>query len=161
MLSDLRLYVHDVRVLTTAGDALALRLRGDGAFQGDQVALLDFEDGSGPCRNGTPALHTRLVGTLPQRAEAAALRLRVGVPEELNHQNPDRAAPPLSVPALQWGWSGPAWDIHAYVDGLGDLDKCNGLPITEAGAPFDYAYFATDSFPYFLGCYHGTPTSNR
>lgn len=56
---------------------------------------------------------------------------------------------------------GPAWDIHAYVDGLGDLDKCNGLKITEAGAQFDYAYFATDSFPYFIGCYHGTPTPNR
>ncbi len=56
---------------------------------------------------------------------------------------------------------GPAWDIHAYEAGLGDLDKCNGLPITEAGAKYDYAYFATDTFPYFMGCYHGTPTPNR
>ncbi len=56
---------------------------------------------------------------------------------------------------------GPAWDIHAYEAGLGDLDRCNGLPITEPGAKYDYAYFATDSFPYFMGCYHGTPTPNR
>ncbi len=56
---------------------------------------------------------------------------------------------------------GPAWDIHEYVAGLGDLDRCNGLPITEAGAKYDYAYFATDTFPYFMGCYHGTATMNR
>lgn len=52
---------------------------------------------------------------------------------------------------------GPAWDIHEFVDSLGDLDACNGLEITEPGSPFDYAYFATDSFPYFMGCYRGTP----
>jgi uncharacterized repeat protein (TIGR04052 family) len=106
-LSDLRLYVHDVRVLTTAGDEVPLRLQADGAFQGEGVALLDFEDGAGPCRNGTPALHTALSGTLPRALPfpAAALRLRVGVPEALNHRSPDRAAPPLDVPALQWGWT--------------------------------------------------------
>ena len=53
-----------------------------------------------------------------------------------------------------------AWDIHEYVEGLGDLDECNGLAIDDPSAPYDYAYFATDSFPYFMGCYRGTPTSN-
>ena len=56
---------------------------------------------------------------------------------------------------------GAAWDIHEYVEGLGDLDECNGLPIDDADAAYDHAYFATDSFPYFLGCYRGTPRSNR
>ena len=36
-----------------------------------------------------------------------------------------------------------------------------GPAITEPGAKYDYAYFATDTFPYFMGCYHGTPTPNR
>ena len=49
---------------------------------------------------------------------------------------------------------GPAWDIHEYVEGLGDLD---GLSIDDPESPYDYAYFATDSFPYFMGCYRGTP----
>jgi len=53
-----------------------------------------------------------------------------------------------------------AWDIHEFVDGLGDLDECNGLTIDDPSAPYDYAYFATDSFPYFMGCYRGTPTNN-
>lgn len=56
---------------------------------------------------------------------------------------------------------GPAWDVHVYEAGLGDLDRCNGLAITEPGAKYDYAYFATDTFPYFMGCYHGTATPNR
>lgn len=52
---------------------------------------------------------------------------------------------------------GPAWDIHEYVEGLGDLDECNGLSIDDSDSPYDYAYFATDAFPYFMGCYRGTP----
>jgi hypothetical protein len=56
---------------------------------------------------------------------------------------------------------GPAWSIHSYVEGLGDLDRCNGLPITDPDVPYDYAYFVTDTFPYFMGCYHGTPVAMR
>ncbi len=56
---------------------------------------------------------------------------------------------------------GPAWDIHEFVDGLGDLDECNGMAITDASSPYDYAYFATDTFPYFMGCYRGTPEIPR
>jgi hypothetical protein len=48
----------------------------------------------------------------------------------------------------------PAWDAHEYVAGLGDLDKCNGYTRSDGS----YAYVATDSFPYFVGCYKGTPT---
>lgn len=44
-----------------------------------------------------------------------------------------------------------AWDAHAYVAGSGDLDRCNGMTLADGS----YAYFATDSFPYFLACYHG------
>lgn len=49
-----------------------------------------------------------------------------------------------------------SWDLHEYVAGSGDLDECNGKELPGGG----YAYYATDSFPYFLGCYRGTPTSN-
>jgi hypothetical protein len=49
-----------------------------------------------------------------------------------------------------------AWQKHGYVAGQGDLDECNG-GLTSAGT---YAYFATDSFPYFMGCYRGTVPAN-
>ncbi|MDH5607767.1 MAG: YHYH protein, partial [Anaerolineae bacterium] len=44
-----------------------------------------------------------------------------------------------------------SWERHEYAAGSGDLDRCNGM-LFEDGS---YAYFATDSFPYFMGCYMG------
>ncbi len=52
--------------------------------------------------------------------------------------------------------SAAAWDSHAYVAGSGDLDECNGM----VGADGQYRYYATDTFPYILGCYRGTAISN-
>lgn len=50
-----------------------------------------------------------------------------------------------------------AWKTHEYVEGTGDLDKCNGMTRPDGS----YAYYATDTFPYYLACYHGTPTANE
>ena len=46
------------------------------------------------------------------------------------------------------------WSAHEYVAGSGDLDQCNGL----TGPDGSYRYYATDTFPYFLGCYRGQAT---
>jgi len=46
-----------------------------------------------------------------------------------------------------------AWEAHEYVAGSGDLDQCNGMTLDDG----TYAYFATDTFPYILGCYVGIP----
>lgn len=47
---------------------------------------------------------------------------------------------------------GNAWEVHEFKAGFGDLDKCNGRKLEGGG----YAYYATDSFPYFIGCFVGT-----
>jgi hypothetical protein len=46
-----------------------------------------------------------------------------------------------------------AWDNHEYrgVDSPTVLDRCNG----RVGPDGQYAYHATEGFPYVLGCYHG------
>ncbi len=44
-----------------------------------------------------------------------------------------------------------AWDAHEYVEGLSDLDECNGATLADGS----YVYFATNTFPYFMGCYKG------
>jgi uncharacterized membrane protein YgcG len=44
-----------------------------------------------------------------------------------------------------------AWEIHEYVPGKSKLDQCNGMTMPDG----TYRYFSTDSFPYFIGCYHG------
>ncbi len=41
-------------------------------------------------------------------------------------------------------------DDYEYVDGLGDLDECNGMTIDGV-----YGYYVTDNFPYILGCFKG------
>ncbi|MBH0009434.1 YHYH protein [Salinibacterium sp. SWN1162] len=43
------------------------------------------------------------------------------------------------------------WAAHSYVEGSGDLDECNGRVDSDG----QYRYYATPTFPYFLGCYHG------
>lgn len=43
-------------------------------------------------------------------------------------------------------------DDWEYVKGLGDLDICNGGDFGNG-----YSYYATESFPYFMACFIGTP----
>jgi arylsulfate sulfotransferase len=61
------------------------------------------------------------------------------------------------VKAGRTGRDGNAWEVHEYVAGLGDLDQCNG----KKDAQGNYAYYATETFPYFMGCYVGTPNLSR
>ncbi len=50
------------------------------------------------------------------------------------------------------------WSNHAYSAKAGSsyLDPCNG----HYGPNGDYHYHTTNTFPYVLGCYRGTPTNN-
>jgi hypothetical protein len=50
-----------------------------------------------------------------------------------------------------------AWDAHEYRSSSDPtvLDECNG----HVGPSGDYHYHATETFPYILGCFTGTPTS--
>ena len=44
---------------------------------------------------------------------------------------------------------------YEYVEGLGDLDECNGM--TFKGS---YGYYVTDGYPYILNCFKGTINSS-
>ena len=46
-------------------------------------------------------------------------------------------------------------DDYEYVSGLGDLDVCNGMMVDGA-----YGYYVTDSYPWVLGCFKGTPDAS-
>jgi len=41
---------------------------------------------------------------------------------------------------------------YKYVEGIGDLDECNGMMVNGV-----YGYFVTDTFPYIMNCLRGTP----
>jgi len=116
---DLRFYVSEVTLLRPDGSAVPLALEQDGLWQQEGVALLDFEDGAGECRNGTSDVRDLVVGTAPA-GEVAGVRFTVGVPFELNHANQAIAASPLSLSAMFWSWNAGYKFVRAEVltDGL-------------------------------------------
>jgi uncharacterized repeat protein (TIGR04052 family) len=103
-ISDFRLYVSDVRLLTAEGEEVSLELEQDSLWQLDNVALLDFEDGSSTCSEiGNNDQRSVITGTLPE-GEYSGLVFNLGVPFELNHLDVTTAASPLNVSALWWNW---------------------------------------------------------
>jgi uncharacterized repeat protein (TIGR04052 family) len=100
---DLRFYVHAVQLLAADGTAADVSLRDDGVWQNGGVALLDFEDGTGNCRDGTKGIHTAVEG-LVREGSYVGVRFMVGVPFDHNHANPAEAAPPLTLGHMHWGW---------------------------------------------------------
>ncbi len=65
--SDFRLFVSAIELLTNEGKAVPVALNQDGVWQYKNIALIDFEDGSGPCSNGTKATHTEVTGASTNR----------------------------------------------------------------------------------------------
>ena len=103
--SDFRMYVSDVHLIDAAGREVPVRLAQDGVWQLDNIALLDFENGAGPCRNGTQATNTTLRGTVPA-GTYTSVRLTLGVPFARNHGDPTVAPAPLNSTAMFWTWQG-------------------------------------------------------
>jgi uncharacterized repeat protein (TIGR04052 family) len=104
---DLRYYVHGLELKDAEGNYQPLALDVDDAHQGPQVVLIDVENGEGHCSGGTPSTHTEVLGRLPA-GEYRGLRFVLGVPEALNHANPDLAEEPLLASGLgsglTWSW---------------------------------------------------------
>lgn len=105
-LGDFRLYVHDVRLVTEDGDEVALELAQDGRFQHEDLALLDFEDGSAGCESGTEVVNVNVRGTVPEDAIFSGVRFRLGVPFALNHADASTAPAPLNFTSMFWSWNG-------------------------------------------------------
>ncbi len=103
--TDFRFYISDVALVDAAGKAVPVTLQQDGQWQFQSVALLDFEDKSGACANGTPEMRDRVVGTVPP-GDYRRLRFTLGVPFDLNHADATLATSPLNLTSLWWNWQG-------------------------------------------------------
>lgn len=103
--SDFRFFVSEVELLDAQGRATPVTLTQDKTWQLENVALLDFENASGPCRNGTVPTNTSVRGTVPT-GKYTGLRFTLGVPFKLNHVDPTTAPAPLSSTAMFWTWQG-------------------------------------------------------
>lgn len=103
--ADFRIYVSNIELVRADGSAAPLMLEQDGKWQYRNVALLDFENGAGGCANGTP--DTRQIVTGKAAAgKYTGVRFQIGVPFELNHQDPTLAPSPLNLTAMFWTWQG-------------------------------------------------------
>lgn len=100
---DFRLYVHDVVLYDHDGNAVPVELEQDGMWQYQTVVLLDFEDKTGSCTNGTPETNTVIHGAVPA-GMYHGVGFKVGVPFELNHADASTAPSPLNLTSLFWNW---------------------------------------------------------
>lgn len=141
--NDIRFYVSNVRLLA-GSEEVPVNLEQDGTWQYRDVALLDFEDGLGGCATaGTSDMNSRVVGTVaPGTYDGIVFDL--GVPYELNHEDPTAAQSPLNVSAMFWGWAigykflrldiavegAAGWAVHV---GSGMCDSPNSTAPPETG----------------------------
>jgi uncharacterized repeat protein (TIGR04052 family) len=102
-LSDFRFYVSEVALIDANGKPTPVTLAQDGKWQYQSVALLDFEDKTGACVNGTPETRDRITGTVP-KGKYTGLKFTLGIPSGLNHEDSTLAPSPLNLTALWWNW---------------------------------------------------------
>jgi uncharacterized repeat protein (TIGR04052 family) len=118
-MNDLRFYVSNVVLLDAHGAVTPLTLESDEAWQTRDLALIDLEDGSGACRNGTTHTNAELRGHAPA-GDYVGIRFEVGVPFELNHADPLAADAPLDDAAMHWHWRSGYKFLRAGVSGDDD-----------------------------------------
>ncbi len=148
---DFRFYVHDVRLVKADNTEVTVTMNNDGTWQYQNVALLDFENGTGGCASTTgptAATNSQVKGTIPQSGDVAftKIKFRLGVPLSLNHLDVNTAPAPLNISALYWAWtsghkfarldfrtSGGAYDSTTFNIHLGSTN-CTGTTPVSANA---------------------------
>ena len=101
-LTDFRFYVQDVELKNADGEYVPVELDAND-WQTGSVTLLDFEDGCG--EEGNEQTNTVVTGTVPT-GTYDGIRFKMGVPFDLNHENPAIAPSPLNLTTMQWDWQG-------------------------------------------------------
>ena len=104
-LKDFVMFVHSVELVREDGSTVPFELRDDQHWQGQGVALLDFNDASGKCQ-GDVETNAELVGTAPDHDDYVGIRFGVGLPPELNHLDAVKAPAPFNKPSTWWSWQG-------------------------------------------------------
>ena len=103
-IADFRFYVSNVRLIRDDGTDRPVALDADGLWQQDDVGLLDFEDGTTSCANGTPEVRHVVDGTVAT-GRYTGVRFVVGVPFEKNHREPTLQPSPLNLTRMFWNWN--------------------------------------------------------
>ena len=102
-LADFRFYVSNIALIDANNKIVPLTLNQDNKWQYQNVALIDFENKTGACTNGTTEIRDRVVGTVP-KGNYKGLQFTLGVPSNLNHEDSTLAPSPLNLTSLWWNW---------------------------------------------------------
>lgn len=103
-ITDARLYITNIRLIGADGKETPFALTPDNKWQSDKVALLDFENGAGLCRDsGNADLNDTIKGKAPAGSHVG-IAFDLGLPFEMNHADVATSKAPLNVQALWWNW---------------------------------------------------------
>ena len=102
---DFRFYVHDVRLVDAAGAEHLLELDQQTKWQIERTALIDLENKTGDCSNGTAETNFEVRGTVDGSGPWKGLRFTLGVPFNRNHTDLARMPAPLNLTAMAWAWN--------------------------------------------------------
>lgn len=119
-LKDLRFYVSNVNLIDRSGKATPVTLTANDWQDPAGVTLIDLENGTATCTDGTSATNNAVVGTVP-RGDYTGLSLTIGVPSALNHSDFAAAKKPLDIQAMAWSWQSGRKFIKIEVDPLGGV----------------------------------------
>lgn len=124
---DFRFYVHDLRLVTPGGE-VPLTVVDEEIWQRDGAALLDFEDRTGQCSNGTAPTNTSVRVRLPAGASATGatgLRFTLGLPFAINHRNASTSPSPFNLTSMWWNWQGG----YKFLRVDGRIEDAMGAPV--------------------------------
>ncbi len=102
-LTDLRFYLSELEFHSVDDGRMPAGLADNGRWQGNTIALVDLEDGTESCVNGTPDDNPVVLARVPA-GKYRGLQFVVGVPFALNHGDPLQALAPLDDSTMHWHW---------------------------------------------------------
>lgn len=159
-LTDFRFYASNVRLVKADGTEVPVALTQDGLWQNGGAALVDFEDATGACVNGTPETRYVIEGTAPA-GDYKGVRFALGLPFDVNHKEVTLQPSPLNLSRMFWSWNAgykfmrldlrstgqpKGWMIHLGSTGCQPNDSPSTPPVS-----CKYANLATIDLPYAQG----------
>lgn len=142
--SDFRFYVSRLRLLRADGTEVRVTLTADELWQHDDVALVDFEDGTKSCANGTPDTRGFIDGQVTV-GTYVGVRFDLGIPFDKNHRDPTLQPSPLNLTRMFWNWNAgykflridlrstgqpKGWSIHLGSTGCTPREGPTSVPTT-------------------------------
>lgn len=102
---DFRFYVHDVRLVDATDAEHLVDLDQQTKWQIERTVLIDLENKTGDCSNGTAETNLEVRGTVDVGGPWKGLRFTLGVPFNRNHTDLARMPAPLNLTAMAWTWN--------------------------------------------------------